>query len=132
MRALLEQFSKIEACHSKVDKEIGSARTYSADLKGGHHCSAATARWAADAIAEGGAERGPAFLRRLLAAQPAGPLVAGATLPSGGEAEARYFSHSGPPLAYSQAMRLGFSGCSSRAFSSWPRRVMPRSRANLR
>ena len=33
MRGLLEQFSKIEACHSKVDKEIGSARTYAADLK---------------------------------------------------------------------------------------------------
>ena len=33
MRGLLEQFSKIEACHSKVDREIGSARTYAADLK---------------------------------------------------------------------------------------------------
>jgi hypothetical protein len=33
IRGLLEQFSRIEACHSKVDKEIGSARTYAADLK---------------------------------------------------------------------------------------------------
>jgi hypothetical protein len=33
MRSLLQQFSKIEACHSKVDKEIGNARTYAADLK---------------------------------------------------------------------------------------------------
>jgi hypothetical protein len=33
IRCLLEQFSKIEACHSKVDKEIASARTYAADLK---------------------------------------------------------------------------------------------------
>jgi hypothetical protein len=30
---LLEQFSKIEACHSKVDKEIGNARVAAADLK---------------------------------------------------------------------------------------------------
>ncbi len=33
MRSLLEQFSKIEACHSKVDKEIGNARVAAADLK---------------------------------------------------------------------------------------------------
>jgi hypothetical protein len=33
IRGVLEQFSKIEACHSKVDKEIGSARTFAADLK---------------------------------------------------------------------------------------------------
>jgi len=33
MRSLLEQFSKIEACHSKVDREIGTARTYAGDLK---------------------------------------------------------------------------------------------------
>jgi hypothetical protein len=33
LRGLLEQFSKIEACHSRVDKEITSARTYAGDLK---------------------------------------------------------------------------------------------------
>jgi hypothetical protein len=33
MRALVLQFSKIEACHSKVDKEVGNARTVAADLK---------------------------------------------------------------------------------------------------
>ena len=33
IRGLLEQFSKIETCHSKIDKEVASARTLSADLK---------------------------------------------------------------------------------------------------
>lgn len=33
IRGLLDQFSKIEICHSKVDKEITNARTYAADLK---------------------------------------------------------------------------------------------------
>lgn len=33
LRALLTQFSKIEVCHSKVDKEISNARAAAADLK---------------------------------------------------------------------------------------------------
>ena len=33
IRGLLEQFSKIEACHSRIDKETTSARTVAADLK---------------------------------------------------------------------------------------------------
>jgi hypothetical protein len=33
IRGLLEQFSKIENCHSKIDKEVTAARTVAADLK---------------------------------------------------------------------------------------------------
>ena len=33
IRGLLEQFSKIEGCHSKIDKEVTAARTLAADLK---------------------------------------------------------------------------------------------------
>jgi hypothetical protein len=33
IRGLLEQFSKIELCHSKIDKEVIGARTLAADLK---------------------------------------------------------------------------------------------------
>lgn len=33
IRGLLEQFSKIENCHSKIDREVSSARTLAADLK---------------------------------------------------------------------------------------------------
>ena len=33
MRGLLEQFSKIEGCHSKIDEEVTATRTLAADLK---------------------------------------------------------------------------------------------------
>jgi hypothetical protein len=33
IRGLLEQFSRIETCHSKIDKEVTAARTLAADLK---------------------------------------------------------------------------------------------------
>jgi hypothetical protein len=33
VRGLIEQFAKIEGCHSKIDKEVTTARTIAADLK---------------------------------------------------------------------------------------------------
>lgn len=33
IRGLLEHFSKVEACHSRIDKEVTAARTLAADLK---------------------------------------------------------------------------------------------------
>lgn len=33
IRGLLEQFSKIEGCHSKIDREVAAVRTAAADLK---------------------------------------------------------------------------------------------------
>lgn len=33
IRGLLEQFSKIENCHSKIDREVTSARSLAADLR---------------------------------------------------------------------------------------------------